>query len=59
MPKKTWDNTLTEHVLLKRIPTAPFGNIRDRHVVGYDEYVKTGGYVGLRKAVTMAPKDVT
>jgi NADH-quinone oxidoreductase subunit F len=59
MPKKIWENTLTEHVLLKRIPTAPFGNIRDRHVVGYDEYVKTGGYVGLRKAVTMAPKDVT
>ena len=47
MPKKTWENTLTEHVLLRRIPTAPFGNIKDRHVVGYDEYVKTGGYVGL------------
>ncbi len=59
MPKKSWENSLTEHVLLKRIPTPPFGDIRDRHVVHYDEYVKTGGYAGLRKALTMAPKDVT
>jgi NADH-quinone oxidoreductase subunit F len=59
MPKKAWDNSLSEHILLKRIPTAPFGHIRDRHVVGYDEYVKTGGYEGLRKALTMKPEDVT
>ena len=59
MPKKIWDNTLSEHILLKRIPTAPFGHIRDRHVVGYDEFVKTGGYEGLRKALTMKPEDVT
>ncbi|MEL7485324.1 MAG: hypothetical protein AAFN41_13355, partial [Planctomycetota bacterium] len=59
MPKKTWENTLTEHVLLKRIPTAPFGNIKDRHVVEYDEYVKTGGYESFRKAVQMDPSDVT
>ena len=59
MPKKAWDNTLSEHILLKRIPTAPFGHIRDRHVVGYDEYVKTGGYDGLRKALSMKPEDVT
>lgn len=59
MPKKAWDNTLSEHILLKRIPTAPFGHIRDRHVVGYDEYVKTGGYEGLRKALTMKPEEVT
>jgi NADH-quinone oxidoreductase subunit F len=59
MPKKAWDNSLSEHILLKRIPTAPFGHIRDRHVVGYDEYVKTVGYEGLRKALTMKPEDVT
>lgn len=59
MPKKTWENTLTEHVLLKRIPTPPFGDIRDRHVVHYDEYVKTGGYDSFRKAITMDPKDIT
>ncbi|MEM9372195.1 MAG: NADH-quinone oxidoreductase subunit NuoF [Planctomycetota bacterium] len=59
MPKKTWENTLTEHVLLKRIPTPPFGDIKDRHVVHYDEYVKTGGYEALRKAITMDPSDIT
>lgn len=59
MSKKTYENTLTQHYLLKRIPTAPFGHIRDRHIVGYDEYVKTGGYEGLRKAITMKPADVT
>ncbi len=59
MPKKTWTNTLDEHILLKRIPTAPFGHIRDRHIVSYDEYVKTGGYEALRKALAMKPADVT
>jgi len=59
MPKKTYQNTLTGHCLLKRIPTAPFGHIRDRHVVGYDEYVRTGGYASLRKVLGMKPEDVT
>jgi len=59
MPKATYENTLTEHILLKRIPTPPFGDIKDRHIVGYDEYVNTGGYEGLRKALTMKPEDVT
>jgi len=59
MPKQAWTNTLSEHILLKRIPTAPFGHIRDRHIVKYDEYVKTGGYEGLRKALTMKPSEVT
>ena len=59
MPKATYENTLTEHILLKRIPTPPFGDIRDRHIVEYDEYVNTGGYEGLRKALTMKPGDVT
>jgi hypothetical protein len=30
-----------------------------RHIVGYDEYIKTGGYVGLRKALSMKPDEVT
>jgi len=59
MPKKQWEDSLTQHYLLKRIPTAPFGHIRDRHVVKYDEYVQTGGYEGLRKALQMKPEDVT
>jgi NADH-quinone oxidoreductase subunit F len=46
-------------VLTKRIPTFPFGNVRDRHIVSYDEYTQTGGYVGLRKALAMAPDAVT
>jgi len=59
MPKSTYENTLTEHVLLRRIPTPPFGHIRDRRTVSYDEYAKTGGYEGLRKALSMKPADVT
>ncbi|MFT5422815.1 MAG: NADH-quinone oxidoreductase subunit F [Phycisphaerales bacterium] len=59
MPKKTYSDTLSQHYLLKRIPTAPFGDLKDRHVVGYDEYVKTGGYEALRKTLTMKPADVT
>lgn len=46
-------------VLTKRIPTFPWGKESDRHVVGYDEYVKTGGYAGLRRALTMTPDAVT
>ncbi|MCC6661298.1 MAG: SLBB domain-containing protein [Phycisphaerales bacterium] len=46
-------------ILTQRIPTFPWGKESDRHVVTYDEYVKTGGYDGLRKALTMAPDAVT
>ncbi|MEM1331609.1 MAG: NADH-quinone oxidoreductase subunit NuoF [Planctomycetota bacterium] len=46
-------------ILTKRIPTFPWGDENDRHVVGYDEYTRTGGYEGLRKALTIAPDDVT
>ncbi|MEN0020666.1 MAG: hypothetical protein AAF747_07280, partial [Planctomycetota bacterium] len=58
MPKAKYDGT-PEHVLCKRIPTPPYGDIKDRHIVSYDEYVKTGGYEGLRKALTMTPDEVT
>ena len=54
-----WQPKLSEHVLCKRIPTPPYGRFEDRHVVSYDEYVQTGGYRGLRKALTMKPADVT
>ncbi|MEM1184039.1 MAG: NADH-quinone oxidoreductase subunit NuoF [Planctomycetota bacterium] len=59
MPKKTYENTLTQHWLLKNIPTPPYGNVEDRHVVSYDEYVGNGGYDGLRKALAMKPDEVT
>jgi NADH-quinone oxidoreductase subunit F len=55
----SWQPKTNELVLCKRIPTPPFGEFKDRHTVGYDEYVKTGGYVGLRKALGMAPGAVT
>ena len=54
-----WTPKFDEHVLCKRIPTWPHGDPKDRHVVSYDEYVKTGGYEGLRKALTRKPSDVT
>jgi NADH-quinone oxidoreductase subunit F len=44
----------TEPVLTKRIPLDP----EKRHLVGYDEYVATGGYAALRKALEMKPEDI-
>ena len=49
---------LSEPVLTKRIPTAPFGDPKQRHTVGFDEYVKTGGYQALEKALSMEPTAV-
>ncbi len=45
-------------ILTKRIPTPPFGDIADRKVVSYDQFVATGGYAGLDKAVSMTPAEV-
>src|SRR5438876_3687532 len=44
----------TEPVLLKRVPDDP----GKRKLVAYDEYVKTGGYVALRKALEMKPDEI-
>ena len=44
---------VTEPVLCKRIPTAPWGDPKDRQIVGYDEFVKTEGYETLRAALDM------
>ncbi len=46
-------------ILTKRIPSWPYADPKGRHIVSYDEYVKTGGYVGLRKAMGMKPDAVT
>src|SRR6476619_7309006 len=43
-----------EPVLLKRIPTNP----DQRKLIWYDDYVKTGGYAALRKALEMKPDDI-
>ena len=44
---------LKEPVLCKRIPTPPWGDPADRKVIRYDEYVKTGGYLALDRALKM------
>lgn len=49
---------VTDPVLCKRIPTPPWGNPKDRHIVSYDEYVKTGGYKALEKALSMQPSEI-
>jgi NADH-quinone oxidoreductase subunit F len=49
---------VTAPVLTKRIPTPPWGDPKDRHVVSYDEFVKTGGYKSLEKALDMEPKAI-
>src|SRR5215217_52921 len=43
-----------EPVLLKRIPNDP----DKRTLVGYDDYVKTGGYASLRKAIDMKAEEI-
>jgi len=49
---------LKDPVLVKRIPTEPWGHPKDRHYVGYDEYVETGGYASLRQAIEMDQKEL-
>jgi NADH-quinone oxidoreductase subunit F len=49
---------LTEPILTRRIPTPPWGDVNDRHLVTYDEYVKTGGYATLEKALDMKPAQI-
>src|SRR5438046_140134 len=50
---------LAEPVLCKRIPTPPWGDPRNRHVVSYEEYTRTGGYAAVQKARGMEPRAVT
>jgi NADH-quinone oxidoreductase subunit F len=49
---------LQQPILTRRIPTAPFGDPRDRRLVSYEQYVQTGGYKGLENALAMQPKQV-
>lgn len=44
----------TEPVLTKRIPQDP----SQRKVIWYDDYVATGGYDALKKALAMTPADI-
>jgi NADH-quinone oxidoreductase subunit F len=47
---------MTEPVLTQRIPTPPWGDEKDRTLVTYKEYVKTGGYQALEKALDTEPQ---
>jgi len=49
---------LTDPILCKRIPTQPWGDPKDRKLITYDEYVKTGGYKALEKALDMEPSAI-
>ena len=49
---------LKEPILVKRIPTPPWGDPRDRKIVTYDQFVATGGYDGLKKAIARKPSEV-
>ena len=48
------DMAFTEPVLLKRIPDDP----AQRKLYWYDDYVATGGYAALRKAMEMTPDEL-
>lgn len=50
--------SMTEAVLTKRIPSWPWADPKDRHFVGYDEYIKTGGYQALEQALSMEPAKI-
>src|SRR4051812_16691859 len=45
----------TEPVLTKRIPLEP----ARRKIIWYDDYVKSGGYSALKKALEMKPEEIT
>jgi NADH-quinone oxidoreductase subunit F len=49
---------LLEPVLTKRIPTPPFGEFKDRKYIDFDEFVRTDGYAGLKKAIAMKSSEV-
>lgn len=55
----SWTPKTAKPVLTARIPCFPHGDPKNRRIVSYDDYVKTGGYQGLRKALTMTPEAVT
>ena len=49
---------MNDPVLTKRIPTHPWGDPKDRHTVGLEEFVRTGGYANLAKALDRPPEEI-
>jgi len=54
----TWTPKIDAPILTRRIPSLPFGDPKDRKTVWYDQYKRTGGYVGLEAALSKAPAEV-
>ena len=42
---------LTEPILVRRIPTHPWGNPDDRKYIDFERYSATGGYAALKQAM--------
>ena len=50
---------LTGPILTQRIPCWPYADPKGRRLIKIDEYIKTGGYQALQKALGMKPDAVT
>ncbi|MBX3358412.1 MAG: NADH-quinone oxidoreductase subunit NuoF [Phycisphaeraceae bacterium] len=53
-----WTPKTTRPILTARIPCAPYGDPSKRRIISYADYTSSGGYQGLRKAMTMTPEAV-
>ena len=49
---------VTDPILLKRIPTPPWGDPAERKTITYARYKKTGGYRALDTALDMTPSAI-
>ncbi len=49
---------MTGPVLTRRIPTFPYGDPKKRRTYWYDDYVKSGGYESLRRALEQEPAHI-
>ena len=49
---------MNEPVLTKRIPSAPWGDPKDRRTIDIGEYDRTGGYQILEKALASKPGEI-
>jgi NADH-quinone oxidoreductase subunit F len=50
---------LSGPILTQRIPCWPYADPKTRRLIRIDEYIKTGGYQALQKALTLKPDAVT
>jgi NADH-quinone oxidoreductase subunit F len=59
VPTPAINPNLQGPILTQRIPCWPYADPKGRRLIKIDEYLKTGGYQGLKKALTMKPDAVT